>query len=139
MFAHSTATGTFNQQQAVNVTVKNQVLLAIDAPAQNASVTPPFLIGGWALDRAAASGTGVDAIHVWAYPVSGAPPFMLGVATYGTPRSDLGSIFGSQFTNCGYNLTVTSLAKGSYDIVVWAHSSVSGTFDLNKVVRVTVP
>ena len=139
VFAHSTATGTFNQQQAVNVTVKNQVLLAIDAPAQNASVTPPFLIGGWALDRAAASGTGVDAIHVWAYPVSGAPPFMLGVATYGTPRSDLGSIFGSQFTNCGYNLTVTSLAKGTYDIVVWAHSSVSGTFDLNKVVRVTVP
>ena len=39
----------------------------IDLPAQRASVTVPFVIAGWALDIGASTGSGVDAVDVWAY------------------------------------------------------------------------
>jgi hypothetical protein len=37
-------------------------------------------------DRAGALGTGVNAVHVYAFPAGGGPGIFLGVATYGPPR-----------------------------------------------------
>ena len=47
-------------------------MLAIDAPQTGANVSSSFLVGGWAIDLRPGSGPGVNLIHVWAYPTSGA-------------------------------------------------------------------
>jgi hypothetical protein len=53
--------------------------MSTDIPANHATVGQPFTIAGWAIDLAAASGTGVNTVHIWAYPpgqdpVLSAPP-----------------------------------------------------------------
>ena len=115
-------------------------MVAIDAPSPTAVVASTFHIGGWAADLRAAGSSGVDAVHVWAYPNpgSGAPAIFLGSASYGAPRPDVGAAFGSQFSNSGYNIVVGPLAPGLYDVVVFIHSTVTNTFPMNRVVRVTV-
>jgi hypothetical protein len=75
-------------------------------------------VAGWAIDEAAATGTGVDTLHVWAYPASGSPIFV-GAAGYGGARGDIGTAYGPQFTNAGFSLT-GSLPPGSYDLIVYA-------------------
>jgi hypothetical protein len=77
--------------------------MSIDVPSNNAVITAgaTFKIDGWAINRAAATGTGVDAIHVYIAPAGGVPTFV-GVATYGNARSDIGALYGSQFTNSGF-------------------------------------
>jgi hypothetical protein len=140
-FARSTATGTFNQYKSVTVTVQNTPAMALDTPAAG-SRPQPFTVAGWAIDFASTSGTGVDSVHVWAYPNpgSGQPPIALGVATYGVQRNDVGGIFGARFGPSGYSLGVSSLQRGvTYDIVAFAHSTVSNSFDTWRAVRVTIP
>jgi len=140
VYAHSTATGTFNNLATRFVTVQTGPRMSIDAPANGAHVSQPFNVGGWALDTTAVSGTGMDAVHVWAYPSpgSGAPAIFLGAASYGGVRPDVGAFFGDEFTNSGYNLAVTGLAPGFYQINVFGHSTVTGTFNIVQSVLVTV-
>ncbi len=140
-FAHSTATGSFNDSRAIaNVTVRSAPRMSIDAPAANSTVgTGGFTVSGWAVDAAAASGPGVDAVHIYAFPVGSSTPRFLGAATLGVSRSDVGALFGgSQFTKSGYNLKVTGLSAGTYDLAVCARSSVSGEFDDILTVRVVL-
>ena len=140
-YAHSTVTGTFNQNQGVpGVVVQANPQLVIDAPAPSSTVIQPFNLGGWALDFASATGTGVDAVHVWGFPNpgSGAPPIFFGAATYGTPRTDVGALFGASFTNSGYNLTVSGIPPGAYQINVYARSTVTGTFSIVRTVQATL-
>jgi hypothetical protein len=82
----------------------------------------------------------VDAVHIWAVPTAatGGLPLFVAAATYGAPRGDVGAAFGSQFTNSGYNTYVSGLTTGTYDLVVYARSAVTGTFNQSHVVRVTV-
>ena len=47
-------------------------------------------------------------------------------------------MLGAQFTNSGYNVTVSGLAPGQYQIAVYAHSTVTGTFNQSRVVSVTI-
>ena len=49
-------------------------VMAVGLPSDNVHVTGPFLIAGWAIDADAPSGSGVDAIHAWAWPAAGGPP-----------------------------------------------------------------
>jgi hypothetical protein len=140
-FAHSTVTGTFNLSAQARVTVAASMpLMALDAPAPGSAIASAFHVGGWAIDRAAFSGTGVDTVHVWAFPNpgSGQAPLFLGVAAYGGSRPDVGGIFGSQFTNSGFNLNASGLSPGSYLIVAYAHSAVTGTFNLSQAASVVV-
>jgi hypothetical protein len=51
-----------------------------------------------------------------------------GVAAYGGSRPDVGAIFGARFTNSAYTLNVSGLLPGAYRLVVFAHSTISGTF-----------
>ena len=75
-------------------------LLMLDAPLAG-PVTPPFGIGGWAIDRNAAADAGIDAVHVHAFPNpgSGAPPVFIGATTVGLSRPDVAAVFGAQFAN----------------------------------------
>jgi hypothetical protein len=90
------------------------------------------------IDRDSTSGPGVDAVHVWAYPINGGSPVFLGTATLGGARGDVGAAYGSQFTNSGYNVTVSGLPPGQYQLAVYAHSTVTGTFNQSRVVTVVV-
>lgn len=75
---------------------------------------------------------GVDEIHVYACPNygSGEPCLWVGVASYGQYRPDVAAYFGHErFTYSGYALSVNSLTPGSYLLVVYARSTVTGTFN----------
>ena len=137
-FGRLTATGAFDAVRIVSVIIESGGLMAVDAPLHLSTVDRPFLIGGWAFDAGAASGTGVDTIHVWAYPVGGGAPVFVGVANYGGTRPDVGAFFGTQFAPSGYNLQVSALPAGTWDVVVFAHSTVTGAFDTARLVRVEV-
>jgi hypothetical protein len=115
-------------------------MVAIDTPPPGATVAATFHIGGWAADLRSTGTAGVDEIHVWAYPNpgTGTPPIFLGPAAYGSSRPDVAAAFGPQFVNSGYNIVVGPLAPGTYDVVVFMRSTVTGTFPMNRVVRVTV-
>jgi hypothetical protein len=137
-YMHSTVAATFNLAKVVTVTISDPQM-TIDGPG-NGSVVPAngFLVSGWSLDRGAATGTGVNTLHVWAFPVGGGAPIWAGVAGYGVRRDDVGAAYGAQFATSGYGLTITTLPPGTYDIVVFSQSSVTGTFNNARVVRVTV-
>jgi hypothetical protein len=103
-------------------------MVAIDgAPS---SFAQPLTATGWAVDTSAMSGTGIDAIHVWAYPNpgSGQPPVFVGVADYGRVRADVAARFGSAFAASGYAISVRGLAPGRYQLVVFARSTVTGVY-----------
>ena len=111
--------------------------MVIDAPAAGGVVRPDFRVSGWAFQEGA-PGTGVDAIHVWAYPVGSASPLFLGAATLGDVRPDVGALFGPRYAPSGYHLDVTGMADGRYDIVAFARNSATGVFDMHRLVRVRV-
>jgi hypothetical protein len=145
-YMHSTVSGTFNAAASstnvtVNSTNSNPIML-MDGPPNGSSRTRPFVISGWAVDTGAPSGTGIDAIHIWAFPVSGASPFFVGVGTYGTSRPDVGAYLGdARYNNSGFTFTVTSgnvPAAGTYDFQIFGRSTVTGGFTVARVVRVTV-
>jgi hypothetical protein len=111
----------------------------VDRPVAGSHVSGNgFEIAGWAIDAAASGTSGVDTIHVWAYPTSGAPAFFLGAATYGTPRPDISAAFAqSYFGSSGFVLN-TVVPPGTFDLAVFAHSIISDSFNNVQLVRVTV-
>ena len=112
-------------------------LVVIDSPVPG-SAGQPVTVRGWAVDGTAPTGTGVDAVHVYATPAGGAAVF-LGAATYGQSRPDVGTAHGSRFTPSGYTLTAPSaLPPGAYTITVYAHSTAAGTFNATASVAVTL-
>jgi glucose/arabinose dehydrogenase len=139
LFGWVTSQNRFGIVKTLNVTIVSGARLAVDLPANGSTVSRPFHLAGWAVDTSSAAGTGIDTIHVWAYPTNGGAPIFAGVPALGGSRPDVGAFFGSgRFTPSGYNLAVSSLGPGTYDLVIFAHSSVSGTFAAAQVVRVTV-
>lgn len=111
-------------------------LMSIDSPIGGATVQGSFVLGGWALDAGAASGTGVDVLHVWAWPAAGGAAQWVGALATGGARPDVGAAFGAQFTPSGFT-TQVSLKPGTWDLVAYAHSTVTGTFADARLVRIT--
>jgi subtilisin len=139
VFARSVVSGTFSSiARAIRVRTPGNPSLQIDTPTPRAAVRQPFPVGGWAVDFDAPTGTGIDAIHVWAFPTNGGPGLFAGVATYGLARPDVAAAFGKQFGDAGFNLAVSGLPPGNYRLVVYAHSTVSGTFSTTQTVNLTV-
>ncbi len=137
-YARSTFTGSFDAAMAVPVTLTDGLLLQADTPAAMQTVpTSGAHVAGWALDLAATTGTGVNAVHVWAIPVGAGTAVFVGAATIGLSRPDVGAAFGGQFTPSGYDAPIT-LAPGTYDLIVYARRSSSGSFDAARVVRIVV-
>jgi hypothetical protein len=136
-FGHSTRAGEFSIVRAVAVTIESRPRLVVDTPSAGSSVPLRFGIGGWAIDDGVQAGTGIDAVHVWAYPTDGLPVFA-GAATLGDPRPDVAAYLGAQFANAGYHLDVSSLSPGTYTLVVYGHSTVTGAFSVEQQVSITV-
>jgi YD repeat-containing protein len=136
--ARSTVTNTFNQSREITVTVQANPHMNVDVPAPNSAMNQTFTIGGWAIDEAASSGTGVSTLHVYAYPNpgSGQAPIFLGVPTFGN-RPDIAAYYGSQFLGSGFSLTAT-LSPGTYYLYVAAWSTVTNSFNQAQGVTFTV-
>ena len=117
-----------------------------DAGGRTAFDGDPLVVAGWAADLDSTIDSGVDAVHVWAYPVittgsmgSGyGDPTFIGSASYGGQRPDVAAVYGARFANSGYGIRVQGLAPGTYDIAVFAYSTVTDGFVPAKTVRVTV-
>lgn len=103
-----------------------------------AVVGSSFVLAGWAADLDSTSDRGVDAVHVWAYPATREDPIWIGEANYGSVRADVAEIYGARFTNTGYGITVQGLRPGTYDLAVFAFSTIRGGFAPAKTLRVTV-
>jgi hypothetical protein len=119
----------------------------IDAPAARSGggaivVGRAFFLAGWAVDLDSLVDGGVDTVHVWAYPVNAAgqreDPIFLGPAIYGNARPDVAAVYGERFKDSGYGMIVRDLAPGTYDVALFAYSTVSNGFAPAKIVRVTV-
>ena len=112
--------------------------MSLDVPSHGQPVSGNFAVSGWALDLGAASGTGVDTVHVWALSVSTGEWIWLGAANMGVSRPDVAAVFGSaNYATSGFGMSA-SLPPGSYDVNVFAHSLVSGTFNNVQTKRITV-
>jgi hypothetical protein len=140
IYARSVIAKEFNNAQIVRVTVQAPVsrpMMVVDTPSANSTKTGTFAMAGWALDFGASAGTGVSAVHVWAYPTNGQPPIFVGKAPVGLTRNDVGAAFGTQFSKAGYHLN-GSLPAGTYQLVVFAYSSVARDFNNTIVVPINV-
>ena len=111
--------------------------VVIDTPASQQYVAQPFLLAGSAVDPDAAQGTGVGAVHAWAYPLTGGAPVFLGAAAYGGSRPDVAGVHGEGFEDSGFGLAVQGLVPGHYDVAVFAWSTERADFVPAKVVRIT--
>jgi hypothetical protein len=114
-----------------------QSRMVVDLPAVNSTVGTTFLVAGWAFEEAALFGSGVDAIDVWAVPVNGGAATFVGSPTLGQTRPDVGEVYGERWEYSGFSLA-GELPAGDYDLIVFVHSSVTGTFNNRRVVRVSV-
>ena len=139
-YAHSVPAGAFDASAGSTVTVRppGNPAMSIDTPQQDATLATPFTVAGWAIDLDSTTGSGVDAIHVWAFPHDGGAPIFLGVAPYGGSRPDVGAAFGARFTQSSYQLAADGLAPGAYTVVVYAHSAITGSFNQSAGVTLTV-
>jgi hypothetical protein len=141
VYPHSTVAQAFNAAQGVRVTVLgSKPFMCVDTPSAGATVSGSNItIGGWALDAGSTSSAGVDAIHIWAFPVAGGAPQFFGVASVGGARPDVAAAFGgAQFTLSGFNAVGTLTTPGDYDLAVFARSTLANTFNNVQVVRVHV-
>jgi hypothetical protein len=119
--------------------------VVIDTPRQQQDVAQPFVVAGWAADLDSTVDSGIDTIHVWAYPLrpstgsgQAADPIFLGVAAIGGARPDVAAVYGERFVNSGYGIRLKGLEPGNYDIAVFAYSTVTGGFVPAKTVRLTI-
>jgi hypothetical protein len=137
-FAYSTVTNSFNQVRVAIVTVVPDARVIIDAPAAG-RLTLPVRLAGWAADLSATDDTGIDAVHVWAYPADGSAPQFLGAANYGESRPDVAAAFRNPaLTPSGYSLTLDGLAAGRYQLVVFAHRIGAIEFDAVKTLDLEI-
>ena len=82
--------------------------------------------------------SGVDTVHVWAYPTDGSAPKLVGVAEMGRSRPDVAAAFGSsKFGNSGWAVRGT-LPPGTYTLVAFSHSSVANAFNLVFTIAIRV-
>jgi hypothetical protein len=138
VFARSTVAGAFNNMQLVRITVEaadSAPRMWVDTPSQNQTLSQNIRVSGWAIDLGATTTSGVDAVHVWAYPTDGSTPIFVGAGTLGLSRPDVSAAFGARYNGGGFNVQGT-LPPGHYTIVVYARSSVANLF--NNVFVITV-
>jgi hypothetical protein len=134
-YALSAVTGTWQAEAAV-ITIPTPIaLITIDTPAPSASVGQPFLVGGWAIDLASPTTVGISAVHVWAYPASGAP-ILLGAVPVTGPRPDVAAYYGAQYYYSGWGVNASGLGPGTYSIVVTPVSAGNEVLYSGAVVRV---
>ncbi len=118
---------TWEGTRAVRVMVYPQGMLSrpqvvIDTPTEDSENSSNFMVAGWAVDPNSRDGSGIDVIHVWAYPVSGGAPVFLGAAKLDDERSDVKAIYGDRARNSSFGVMVGGLSHGTYLLAAFAWS-----------------
>jgi len=135
--ARSTVTGQIEASQSR--VIETGPLTIVDTPGGGAPLPSLFSVEGWSIDQRSTADGGIDAMHIYAYPLTGGDPIFLGAAQTWLPRPDVGAFYGAQFGNSGYQLDpAVPLAPGPYLLVLFPHSSVSNTFATPTSLVVTV-
>jgi hypothetical protein len=139
-FSHSAVTGAFTAPRTATVTVAPVGLIEIDGPApENVRLSATTSVVGWALDAASEGETGIDTIHVWAFPAAGGEPIFGGVGQYGLARPDVAAAFANPvYTNSGYFVPLRELPRGKYSLVVFARRTGMTEFDVLKAVTIEI-
>ena len=96
------------------------------------------VVAGWAADLDSTDGTGIQMLHVWAYPRGGGAPIFVADAAYGGSRPDVAEVFGERFRDSGFGLRVQGLPPGAYDLAIFAWSSSRHAWLPAKVVSIVV-
>jgi hypothetical protein len=144
IYARSTVANGFNTVRLIRVVITTPAsdpYMAVDTPVVGQTLSQTVVLSGWALDRWAPSGSGVDAVHAWAYPVVAGnyqPAVFVGVATLGVPRGDVAAAYGMAQVGLSGFVLVGALPRGDYDLVVFARSTVTGTFNNWRIIRIRV-
>jgi hypothetical protein len=112
--------------------------VVIDTPVADQRVAQAFFVSGWAVDGRASSGSGIDAVHVWAYPARGGAPIFVGDAIVGGARPDVADSYGPAARDSGYGTIVRGLPPGRYMLAVFGHSTVTRDFLPAATVSITV-
>jgi hypothetical protein len=117
-----------------------EIRMAIDGPRAGESVSGAMTVAGWALDPQSWTGSGIDAVHVWAQRVdmAAAAPQFLGAAALGGKRPDVAKVYGPTFRTAGFSLRIDALAPGQYDITVFAWNRRTARWEDARTVTVTV-
>ena len=118
-------------------TARASAIVFVDWPAANATVPTSFIVGGWALDFASQSDSGISLLHVWAYPATGAAPIFLGEVVRGA-RPDVARAYGPQFGQAGFSVVVSNLPVGNYMLAIFPFSSITQSFQYDSAVGVNV-
>ena len=124
--ARSVVSGPFSK--TVTITLKNNFEMNLDVPTVDRQPRKQsVLIGGWAIDKAAPTGTGIDRVDVKVYRPDGANcgtgAFIGEWVTNFGPRPDIAATHGARFEQSGFGVIVNSLLKGTYRFVVTAQST----------------
>jgi hypothetical protein len=133
----STVSNAYEVARVSRVLVKPSVMMTVDSPSMDGTVGTSFTVSGWSFDRRATSSAGIDVLHAWAYPVGGTIPVFVGAASTGVSRPDVAAAFGAQYSHAGFSF-VGNLAPGSYDLVIFTHSTISNNFENARVIRIKV-
>jgi hypothetical protein len=127
-YAYAPRTGAWSVQTVEFVLDQAPPRLTIDKPAGDARVSGTMEVTGWAADRRAENGTGVDRVQLYLDGGPGVGTY-LGDAEYGTARPDVATALrGSQFANSGWSFAWNpgEVTAGRHMLHVVAHSSLSG-------------
>ena len=116
------------------------IAMHVDAPLEGSIVSGALTVGGWALDPQATTGSGIDAIDVWATrrDVAGAAAQFLGEATLGFFRPDVAAAYGAQFEATGFQITAPALPPGTYDITLYGWSHRAARWEDARVISLIV-
>ncbi len=109
---------TVQSARAAAATAPVTTLVAIDRPAEGATMPQRFTVTGWAADLDG-PGTGVDQVHVYLGGEAGRGTF-LGAAHYGEERPDVGRQLGHiRYSLAGWSLLV-EVPPGEQTLYVYA-------------------
>lgn len=113
---------------------QSEPAMSIETPAA-AQVSQPFLISGWAIDRAALTDAGISVVQIMD---AGCEGTVIGIAEYGIERTDVAAKHGQQFLYSGWQFEVERLRPGPHTLAVRAKSSVVGDYNQCQAIQITV-
>jgi hypothetical protein len=140
-YAHNSTSGIFDMARMVRVRVVEpgaDLRIAVDGPAVR-DVLPNFRVSGWAFDPGSTrADSGIEFIHVYAFPHAAGDPIFLGWGTLGDSRPDVAAIFGPRAAQSGFHLDVTGLAEGTDTVAVYPKVFANPFFSAPATATVTV-
>ena len=115
-----------------------RVEITVDQPAEGAEVSARQRIAGWAVDRAATTGTGIEAVRVALDPALTGDEQLYMPLIYGMPRVDVAYTLGNpRFATSGFaqDWAAVGTPPGHHRLVVQAKSACGWT-SVTRTVRI---